>query len=336
MNSSRFRQVFRTACCRRLASTATPPSATPTLEQSPLSRQSFSFYQRIYSSVAETMSEIERLSGIGFTSNNANIPTLSGDAGAAKGEMKKGPKRPFTVIVEGNIGSGKTTFLQHFSKFPKVDLLTEPVDKWRDLNGYNLLQRMYEDPSRWSLTFQTYVQLTMLQNHTKRSGQEVKMMERSIHSAKFCFVENLYKTGKMPPSEYEVISAWFDFLAETPSVDLGVDLIVYLRTSPEKALERVKARSRGEEHLIPLSYLEELHTLHEDWLINKKFPVSAPVLVIDANKDMEEMRAEYVKQEEIILGEFKENAPAPVPAKKQKMISDQSPLKQRLSGAASN
>ena len=27
---------------------------------------------------------------------------------------------------------------------------------------------MYEDPSRWSLTFQTYVQLTMLETHAKK------------------------------------------------------------------------------------------------------------------------------------------------------------------------
>lgn len=57
-------------------------------------------------------------------------------------------RRPFTVVVEGNIGSGKTTFLNHFDKFAKVDVKTEPVEKWRDVNGHNLLQLMYEDPSR--------------------------------------------------------------------------------------------------------------------------------------------------------------------------------------------
>ena len=67
-----------------------------------------------------------------------------------------GATRPFTVLVEGNIGSGKTTYLQHFSGSrhqDKVEVVMEPVEKWRNLNSHNLLQMMYEDPSRsWSLS----------------------------------------------------------------------------------------------------------------------------------------------------------------------------------------
>jgi deoxynucleoside kinase len=48
-------------------------------------------------------------------------------------------KRPFTVFVEGNIGSGKTTFLEHFCQFEDITLLTEPVEEWRNLKGWNLL-----------------------------------------------------------------------------------------------------------------------------------------------------------------------------------------------------
>lgn len=51
--------------------------------------------------------------------------------------------KPFTVFVEGNIGSGKTTFLEHFRQFEDITLLTEPVEEWRDLKGYNLLVRIY-------------------------------------------------------------------------------------------------------------------------------------------------------------------------------------------------
>ena len=56
--------------------------------------------------------------------------------------------RPFTVLVEGNIGCGKTTFLEHFAQFSQVEVLKEPVDRWRDVNGHNLLQPMYEVSSR--------------------------------------------------------------------------------------------------------------------------------------------------------------------------------------------
>ena len=63
--------------------------------------------------------------------------------------MNEKPRKPFTVIVEGNIGCGKTTFLEHFSRFEKrVEVLTEPVDRWRNANGHNLLELMYKDPER--------------------------------------------------------------------------------------------------------------------------------------------------------------------------------------------
>jgi len=210
--------------------------------------------------------------------------------------------RPFTVVVEGNIGSGKTTFLEHFKKFSdEVELIAEPVEKWRNIKGHNLLQMMYEDPARWSLTFQTYVQLTMLQNHTKDTNKNLKLMERSIFSAKYCFVENLMKSGKMPLSEYEVLSGWFDFLLSSPQVDLGVDLIVYMRTSPEVALSRLMKRGRGEEHLIAKQYIDDLHQLHEDWLVNGKYALPAPVIVVDADKDLEEMREVFSRQEKMLL-----------------------------------
>ena len=69
-------------------------------------------------------------------------------------------RRPFIVSVEGNIGSGKSTMLSYFEKFGDVELVPEPVGQWCDLNGHNLLAKLYENPSRWSFQFQSYVQLT--------------------------------------------------------------------------------------------------------------------------------------------------------------------------------
>lgn len=54
-------------------------------------------------------------------------------------------------------------------------------------------------------------------------------MERSLHSATYCFAENLRRTGKMPESEYMVLTRWFDFMLQSEDIDLTVDLIVYLK-----------------------------------------------------------------------------------------------------------
>ena len=88
--------------------------------------------------------------------------------------------KPYTVIVEGNIGSGKTTFLQPFIQNSNIEVCPEPVEKWRNLQGHNLLQKMYEDPSRWSMLLQTYIQLTMVQLHNQPCQKPVKIMERSL------------------------------------------------------------------------------------------------------------------------------------------------------------
>jgi deoxyadenosine/deoxycytidine kinase len=211
------------------------------------------------------------------------------------------PKQPFTIIVEGNIGSGKTTFLKHFKKFSQVSVVDEPVEKWRDAQGHNLFDLMYKDPVKWSFCFQSYVQLTMLDLHTKPIPvpKAVKLMERSIFSAKYCFVNNLRDQGLLADVEYTVLDEWFNFIRE--SVPIKVDLIVYLRTDPEIVHERISQRGRPEESAVTLDYLKSIHNLHEDWLKNKSQFVPCPVITIDANDDLASMKKNYKSCEETIF-----------------------------------
>lgn len=199
-------------------------------------------------------------------------------------------ERKCTVAIEGNIASGKTTLLQYFSKFEDALVYQEPVDKWRSVKGHNLLGYMYSDPPRWSLAFQTYVQLTMIDQHKSviPSEKRVKLMERSLFSAKYCFVENLFQSSRMTEVEYAILTEWFDWLVANDNPHL--DLIVYLRTDPAVCWNRIQARHRPEEIHIPKEYLYNLHDLHEDWLIGRrKFSVPCPVLVLDANGDLRKM-----------------------------------------------
>lgn len=187
-----------------------------------------------------------------------------------------------------------------------VEVVPEPVFKWKDVKGYNTLEMMYKDASRWSLAFQSYVQLTMAEVHRKETECPVKMIERSLYSARYCFVENLYRGGLMPEVDYAILSEWYNWIQENE--DMHIDLIVYLQASPETCQSRIKKRNRHEEQSVPIDYLRSLESLHEDWLIHElKFKTPCPVLVINTDCSMAEMCKKFDLHRDEILQINKEN-----------------------------
>ncbi|XP_048461907.1 thymidine kinase 2, mitochondrial [Rhincodon typus] len=159
---------------------------------------------------------------------------------------------------------------------------------------------MYEDPSRWAITLQSYVQLTMLQQHilpqvhALNRKESVKMLMKKI-----TFLFSL-SSFTMPAVDYAVLTEWFNWIVT--NVNIPIDLIVYLQTAPETCHERLRIRCRNEEQVIPLEYLEALHQLHEDWLIRQtSFKVPAPVLVIPADHDVQMMLKQYEDHKEKIM-----------------------------------
>lgn len=50
---------------------------------------------------------------------------MNSEKAVKNGEVKK----PFVVVVEGNIASGKSTLLNYFGKFPEIQTIMEPVEK---------------------------------------------------------------------------------------------------------------------------------------------------------------------------------------------------------------
>jgi deoxynucleoside kinase len=199
----------------------------------------------------------------------------------------------FTIVVEGNIGAGKTTFLNHFRNITTIDVYEEPVSRWQNVNGHNLLEQLYNDPLNSSHAFQSYVMLTMLEQHRHKSKKLAKIMERSIFSAKHCFIKHMQSTAIMNARDYTILCKWFEYLTNDPQFNTKVDLVIYLQTDPQIAYERQIKRNRSEESAMKFSYIRELHQLHEDWLINDPSTVpSVPVLVLNGNKDVKSYKAE--------------------------------------------
>ena len=88
--------------------------------------------------------------------------------------MAQNITKNYKVVIEGNIGCGKSTLLSYFENDAKIKVFSEPITKWQNLSGCNLLQLMYENPERWTFQFQNYVQLTRLELWLELDPKQVR------------------------------------------------------------------------------------------------------------------------------------------------------------------
>lgn len=196
-------------------------------------------------------------------------------------------------ILEGNIGAGKTTFLHMLEKaLPMVSVGYEPVDDWQHkVHGASLLANFYTNPHRWAYSMETFTMLSRVRDHLRDQewSSPFRVIERSIYSGYYCFALNSFRSNFLIPLEWEMYKAWFNFLI--PGKCKPPHGFIYLRVTPSVAYDRIKKRSRSAESTIPLSYLEQIHQTHEDFLIHKKDVMpeikDTPVLVLDCDQDFE-------------------------------------------------
>ena len=212
------------------------------------------------------------------------------------------------VSIEGNLAVGKSTLVKFLSDIPGVSTSTEPLEEWQNLEHpsldgehINLLNLMYKNKDAYTFQFQVFAMLTQLRQHLKTS-QKVRVVERLMGS--ICFIRHAADRGNLNPAEIAILNEWKTLLYLHPKIKMKPDLIVYLRASPEKCLERIQARGRPEEKHITLEFLREVHFLHDEWLIDKTFcrDIKTRVLKIDVEQDdLQTDKHQEVKREILSL-----------------------------------
>ena len=221
-------------------------------------------------------------------------------------------------IVEGNIGTGKTTFLKTLQEsLSHATVTLEAVDYWQnESNGQSILQNFYESPHRWGYTMETIALKIRIQEHIQQQMSTLpNIVERSIYSGYHCFAHNSFEQGYLNQLEWNVYNAWFDFL--TYQHCLPPQGFIYLRANPKLSYKRTVQRDRQAEETIKLSYLEQIHFKHENFLIHKKdihhSIINTPVLVLDCNYDLltdKKILFDYVEQvEQFIQTNYKQIQP---------------------------
>ena len=98
---------------------------------------------------------------------------------------KLNDKKIFTI--EGNIGAGKKTIINHLKTlFNDILLVEEPVSEWQNINGENILEKKNLNMERWGYSFETYVLISKMNCLIKAAESEKKiiLIERCMLSDK--------------------------------------------------------------------------------------------------------------------------------------------------------
>nr|CDS30041.2 thymidine kinase [Hymenolepis microstoma] len=157
--------------------------------------------------------------------------------------------RKIKVAVEGNIGCGKSTFLKYFGDYSSnIQISPEPIELWNNVKGFKLFEVFYGNPNRWSTAFQSQVMVTLMNRQAERQVAPVRILERSVSSCRYIFIEAMNRNGQLSNADLDVFDKFYSYGRSLPTSDL--DLIVYLRCMPEVCANRIRERDRkGESNI---------------------------------------------------------------------------------------
>lgn len=204
------------------------------------------------------------------------------------------------LSIEGNIGSGKSTFLKHLKsnldivddKY-KIIFIDEPVSSWeniKDKNGKNMIEKFYDNPVKYAFPFQIMAFTTrliclkktiedaLLEDHDKTI---IIITERSLHTDCYVFAELLKKQNNIEDVCFQIYMQLFNEF----SLNYPVNTIIYIDTTPTICRERIIQRSRSGED-ISIDYLIQCHEEHENYIYIKMKNVNN--VVIDGTLNINE------------------------------------------------
>jgi len=206
------------------------------------------------------------------------------------------------LSLEGNIGAGKSTLLSKLekTKFSKDHIVMyEPVDEWLNVrpdgpNSMSLFQKYYSDKRRHGFLFQMYAlqtRLTHLLQVIENNPDKIIICERTHLTDAEIFAKMLAQDNIMDASEYFVYKEWYNHCNKL--LNGALKGVIYLRTSVPVCMTRIAKRNRGGEDNISVGYINTLHKLHDEWLLNHN---NLQICVVDGDVDEEQVDIHQVTQ----------------------------------------
>lgn len=159
---------------------------------------------------------------------------------------------PIIICIDGNIGVGKSTLLNELHK-RGYTVIKEDIDTW----GW-CLNKFYSDPHRWAFTLQMAILNSMISQYRniQSMGDRLVFIERSPEAG-MIFTRNNYHNGNLSLDEYNLIESYYNLFEWYPHI------IILLKASVDKCMERIKRRNRECEKSITADYIYHLNVEYD-------------------------------------------------------------------------
>ncbi|NEW84031.1 MAG: deoxynucleoside kinase [Mariniphaga sp.] len=174
------------------------------------------------------------------------------------------------LVIEGNIGAGKTTLATMLS----ADLNSKLI-----LEGFSdnpFLPKFYSDPAKYSFP----LELSFLAERYSQLKNDLASRDlfHELTIMDYYFMKSLiFAQNTLAPDEYNLYRKFFDIIYERLPKP---DLYVYLHIPESKLIENIRYRGRDYEQSIEISYLR---TIKEGYFNFFSQQTDFPVLIIDTS-----------------------------------------------------
>jgi deoxyadenosine/deoxycytidine kinase len=174
------------------------------------------------------------------------------------------------IVIEGNIGAGKTSLSTFLAEEYNARLILEQFEE----NSF--LPKFYENPERYAFPLELSFLADRYQQ-LKSQFTATDMFKSFTIADYFIFKSLIFASKNLEPLEYSLYSKLFAIVS---SVVPKPDLIVYLYLNLENLKKNIEKRGRPYEQQIQFEYLEKIQSGYLEFLRQQP---ELRVLLIDTN-----------------------------------------------------
>ncbi len=193
------------------------------------------------------------------------------------------------LVIEGNIGAGKTTLATMLAQDLNAKLILE------QFADNPFLPQFYQNPERYSFP----LELSFLAERYKQLNVDLRTgsLFQNLTIADYFFMKSLiFAQNTLTGDELQLYKQIFSIIYNTLPKP---NLYVYLHLSTDKLLQNIKKRGRDYEQTITADYLNNLTQGYFDFF--KQHPDYTFLVIDTSNLDFVANAEDYLKIKEVIF-----------------------------------